>query len=279
MKTVASMLVALAMLLAAGPARAETTLYVGDTDEYAIAFKAEEAQLYVLELAADTECFFTEPREAVGPGGFSSFAEPTPMQSSSEGLTTEIPGGLGQLRAEWVGDAITGSYYLHQIVEEGFHCDTGPNRTFQAVRYLPVGSGGAPASGERPVYYGKEESTETFMRVIGDKVGGIRGTFVPRCRIGRGRKIQASHSLFPGPSDFTELGEGGSFEAVAFARGGIHGNARFKERISVSGTVAEDAVAGTYLRIRTVKPPHGAKHRCVTGPLQFRAVRYLPAGG
>ncbi|HET8955703.1 MAG TPA: hypothetical protein VFN18_08610 [Solirubrobacterales bacterium] len=279
MKTVASVLVALAVLLAAGPARAETTLYVGDTDEYAIAFKAEEAQLYVLELAADTECFFTEPREGVGPGGFSSFAEPFLMQSGSEGLTTGIPGGLGQLRAEWVGDAISGSYYLHQIVEEGFHCETLPDRTFQAARYLPFGSGGAPASGERPVYYGKDASTETFMRVIGDKVGGIRGTFVPRCRIGRGRKIQASHSLFPEPSDFTELGEGGSFETVAFVRGGIHRNARFKERISVSGTVAEDAVTGTYLRVRTVKPPHGAKHRCVTGPLPFRAVRYLPAGG
>jgi len=266
-------------LLGAAPARAETTLYVGDTDEYAIAFKAEEAQLYVLELAADTECFFTEPREGVGPGGFSSFAEPFLMQSGSEGLTTGIPRGLGQLGAEWVGDAISGSYYLHQIVEEGFHCETLPDRTFEAARYLPFGSGGAPASGERPVYYGKDESTETFMRVIGDKVGGIRGTFVPRCRIGRGRKIQVSHRLFPEPSDFTELGEGGSFEAVAFARGGIHGNARFKERISVNGTVAEDAVSGTYLRVRTVRPPHGAKHRCVTGPLPFRAVRYLPAGG
>jgi len=266
-------------LLGAASARAETTLYVGDTDDYAITFKAEEAGLYVLELAADTECFFTEPREAVGPGGFSSFAEPFLMQSGPEGLTTGIPGGLGQLRAEQSGDAITGSFYLHQIVEEGFHCDTGPNRTFQAARYLPFGSGGAPASGERPVYYGKDESTETFMRMIGDKVGGLRGTFVPRCRIGRGRKIQAGHSLFPGPSDFTELGEGGSFEAVAFARGGIHRNARFKERISFSGTVAGDAVTGTYLRVRTVRPPHGAKHRCVTGPLPFRAIRYLPAGG
>src|SRR5690242_13737744 len=141
MKSVASVLVALAVLLAVGPARADTTLYVGDTDDYAIAFKAEEAQLYVLELAADTECFFTEPREAVGPGGFSSFAAPTLMSSGPEGLTAGIPGGLGQLRAEQSGDAITGSFYLHQIVEEGFHCDTGPDRTFQAVRYLPFGSG------------------------------------------------------------------------------------------------------------------------------------------
>ncbi|HEX6781490.1 MAG TPA: hypothetical protein VF125_05600 [Solirubrobacterales bacterium] len=268
-----------AVLLTAGIARAETTLYVGDTSDYAIAFKAEESQLYILELAAKTQCFFTEPREDVGPGGFSVFAAPTLMRSDSEGLTTGIPGGIGQVRAERVGDGIAGSFYLHEIVEEGFHCDTGPDRTFQAARYLPFGSGGAPVSGERPVYYGRDESTETFLRVIGDEVGGIRGTFVPRCRIGRGRKIPVSHSLFAGPSDFTELGEGGSFEAVALARGGIHRNARFRERISFSGTVAEDAVTGTYLRVRTVKPPNRAKRRCVTGPLPFRAVRYLAAGG
>jgi hypothetical protein len=260
-------------------AGAETTLYVGDTDDYAITFKAEGDQLYVVELAADTECFFTEPREGVGPGGFSAYAQPYLMDREGEGFSQGIPGGLGGLSAEPAGDGFAGRYYLHQIVEEGFHCETAPDSTFQAVRYLPFGGGGAPAGGERPVYYGKDESTETFMRVIGDEVGGIRGTFVPQCRIGRARKIAPSHALFAGPSDFTKLGEGGSFEEVAFAGGRIHGKTRFKEKISVSGTVAEDAVTGAYLRVRTVKPPHKAKRRCVTGPLPFRAVRYLPPSG
>lgn len=263
-------------LLGATSAQAETTLYVGDTDEYAITFKAEGDRLYVVELAADTECFFTEPREGVGPGGFSAYAQPYLMEREGEGFSQGIPGGLGELWAEPAGDGFAGRYYLHQIVEEGFHCETAPDRTFRAVRYLPFGGGGAPAGGERPVYYGKDESTETFLRVIGDEVGGIRGTFVPQCRIGRARKIAPSHALFADPSDFTELGEGGSFEEVEFAGGRIHGKTRFKERISVSGTVAEDAVTGSYLRVRTVKPPHRAKRRCVTGPLPFRAVRYLP---
>ena len=262
-------------LLGAAPAGAETMLFVGDTDEYAIALKAEEGQLYAVELAADTECFFTEPREGVGPGGFSAFAQPYLMRRDDKSFTTGIPSGLGELRADPVGDGFAGRYYLHQIVEEGFHCETAPDRTFHAVRYLPFG-GGAPASGERPVYYGKDETTETFMRVIGDEVGGIRGTFAPQCRIGRSRKIPPSHALFPEPSDFTKLGEGGSFEEVAFAGGGLNRRARFKERIAVAGTVAEDAVAGTYTRVRTVKPLHKAKRRCVTGPLPFRAVRYLP---
>jgi len=266
-------------LLGATPAGAETALYVGDTDEYAITLKAEEGQLYVVELAADTECFFTEPREGVGPGGFSAFAQPYLMRSDAEGFTTGIPSGLGELRAEPAGDGFSGRFYLHQIVEEGFHCDTGPDRTFKAVRYLQFGGGGAPARGERPVYYGKDESTETFMRVIGDKVGGIRGTFVPQCRVGARRKIPTRESLFELPSDFTELGEGGSFEEVEFKGGRLNPKTRFRERISVSGTLAEDAVAGTYLRIRTVKPLHKAKRRCVTGPLPFRAVRYLPPAG
>jgi hypothetical protein len=276
MKAIVSMLVAVAVLMAAGSAQAETTLYVGDTDDYAITFKAEEAQLYIVELAADTECFFTEPREGVGPGGFSAFAAPWLMRSDSEGFTSGIPAGLGEVRAETSGDGIAGRFYLHQIVEEGFHCDTGPDRTFQATRYLPFGGGGAPASGERPVYYGKDESTETFMRVIGDKVGGIRGTFVPRCRVGARRKVPARETLFELPSDFTELGEGGSFEVVDFKGGRLNRKTRFRERISLSGTTAEDAVTGTYLRVRTVKPPHKAKRRCITGPLPFRAVRYLP---
>lgn len=263
-------------LLGAAPAGAETTLYVGDTDEYAITLKAEEGQLYVVELAADTECFFTEPREGVGPGGFSAFAQPYLMRRDAKGFSSGIPSGLGGLGAEPVGEGFAGRYYLHQIVEEGFHCETAPDRTFQAFPYLPFGAGGAPARGERPVYYGKDETTETFMRVIGDEVGGIRGTFVPQCRIGRSRKIPPSHALFAEPSGFTKLGEGGSFEEVEFAGGRIHGKARFKERISVAGTVAEDAVTGTYTRVRTVRPLHKAKRRCVTGPQPFRAVRYLP---
>jgi hypothetical protein len=277
MKTAASMLVAIAMFLAAGSARAETTLYVGDAEDYAIAFKAEEARLYLVELAAKTQCFFTEPRESVGSGSFSAFAAPTLMRSGSEGLTAGIPDGIGQVRAEQVGDEMAGGFYYHQIVDEGFHCDTGSDRTFRAGRYLPFGDGGPPASGERPVYYGKDESAEIFLRVIGKKAGGIRGTFVPQCRVGRGRRIPASQTLFEGPSDFTEMGEDGGFEKVVFEGGRIHRKTRYREKISFTGTVAEDAVTGAYLRVRTVKPPHRAKRRCVTGPLPFRAARYLPA--
>jgi hypothetical protein len=278
MRTLTLAMVLATALIGAATARAETAIYVGDTKEHALAFKAEDSQLYIVELAAKTQCFFTEPREYIGPGGFSAFAAPTLMGSGPDGLTAEIPDSIGQVRAEQTGDEIVGDFNYHEI-NEGFHCDAGPDKTFQAVRYLPFGSGGSPASGERPVYYGNDESTETFLRVIGGKVGGIRGTFVPQCRVGRKKRIPASHTLFDGPSGFTELDEGGSFEEVVFEGGRMHRKTYYRERISFTGSVAEDAVTGTYLRVRTVKPPRKAKRRCVTGPLPIRAARYLPAGG
>ncbi len=55
-------IVAAALAVALSPAAsvAAPTLYVGDQKEYAVAFKAEEAQLYVIELAGMTDCYYTE---------------------------------------------------------------------------------------------------------------------------------------------------------------------------------------------------------------------------
>jgi hypothetical protein len=203
MKTVASMLVAVALLIAAGSARAQTTLYVGDTKDYAIAFKSEEARLYVLELAGTTNCYYSEPHEDIGPGGFSAFAAPTLMRSDSEGLHAYDSGrGTTRVRAELDGGAVRGDFAFSES-ELSYHCDTGFEPTpFQASRYEPVGSGAAPVSGERPVYYGSEASTEVFLRVINGRAGGIRGTFVPRAEsAGRRRSWTGTRfSTLPPPS-------------------------------------------------------------------------------
>lgn len=267
-------------LLVAASARAETTLYVGDTKDYAIAFKAEGAQLYVIELAGTTNCYYTEPHEDLGPGGFSVFAAPTLMRSDSEGLHAYDSGrGSARVRAELDGDAVRGDFAYSES-ELSYHCDTGSVPTpFQASRYEPIGSGGTPASGERPLYYASDGSTEIFLRVIKQQAGGIRGTFVPRCRVGRAKKIPARHALFNGPSAFTKLGEDGSFETKAVEEGWARSGAHYKEKISFIGSASEDAVAGTYLRIRRTKPKGKPVRRCLTGPLPFRAVRYLPTSG
>jgi hypothetical protein len=279
MKTVTSLLVAIALLIAAGSARAETTLYVGDTKDYAIAFKSEEAGLYVIELAGPTSCYYTEPHEDLGSGGFSAFAAPTLMRGDSEGLHAYDSGrGNARVRAELDADAVRGDFAYSES-ELSYHCDTGFEPTqFQASRYEPVGSGAAPVSGERPVYYGSEASTEVFLRVITGRAGGIRGTFVPRCRVGRATKIPGRHALFDDPSAFTKLSEYSSFETKAVEEGWTRSGVHYKEKISLTGSVTEDAVAGTYLRIRRTKPRGKRVHRCLNGPLPFRAARYLPAG-
>ncbi len=278
MKTLALMLIAIAMLLTVGSAQAESTLYVGDTKEYAIAFKSEEARLYVIELAGTTNCYFSEPHEDLGPGGFSVFPAPKLMRGRSEGLfAEEIGGGYARVHAQLEGDAVSGDYSYDES-EESFHCNTGfTPKPFQASRYVPVGSGGAPMSGERPVYYGSDASTEVFLRVIDNQAGGIRGTFVPRCRVARSRKVPARRALFGDPSAFTKLGADGSFETKDVEEGWARSGAHYKEKISLTGSVTEDGVTGAYLRIRRTKPRGKPVRRCVTGPLPFRAVRYLPA--
>jgi hypothetical protein len=278
MKTAASVMF-VALLLAAGSARAETTLYVGDTKDYAIAFKSEEAGLYVIELAGPTNCYYSEPHEDIGPGGFSAFAVPTLMRSDSEGLHAyDSNGGFTRVRAELDGDAVRGDFTYSES-ELSYHCDTGFEPTpFQASRYEPAGGGATPVSGERPVYYGSEASTEVFLRVINQRAGGIRGTFVPRCRVGRAEKVWAKHALFDGPSAFTKLGEDGSFEIKAVEEGWTRSGAHYKEKISLTGSATDDAVAGIYLRIRRTKIEGKPVHRCVNGPFPFRAIRYLPAG-
>jgi hypothetical protein len=267
-------------LLGAVSAQAETTLYVGDTKEYAIAFKAEGQQLYVIELAGTTNCYYTEPHEDLGPGSFSAFAAPTLLRSDSEGLHAYDSGrGSARVRAELDGDAVQGDF-TYSASELSYHCDTGfEPKPFQASLYQPIGSGGTPASGERPLYYASEGPIEIFLRVINRQAGGIRGTFVPHCRVGRAKKVPARQMLFDGPSAFTKLGEDGSFETKAVEEGWGRSGAHYKEKISLIGSVEEDAVAGTYLRIRRTRPKGKPVHRCVTGPLPFRAVRYLPPSG
>jgi hypothetical protein len=280
MKTLASILVAVAVLLGAASAQAEISIYVGDTKEYAVAFKAEGVQLYVLELAGTTDCYYTEPHEDIGPGGFSVFAAPKLMREGSGGFFAEAIGaGYARVRAELSGDAVTGDFSFSES-EESFHCDTGftPD-PFQASRYQPIGSAGAAAlaSGEKGIYYGSEGPIEIFLRASERDAGGIRGSFVPRCRVGRGKTIPARHALFRAPA-FAKLSEDGSFEQGFVNHGRTRSGARYRESVSLAGRVEQDAVTGTYLRVRTTKPRRKAARRCSTGPLPFRAVRYLSAG-
>jgi hypothetical protein len=269
----------LAFALTASAKAASPTLYVGDTREYASAFKAEGENLYVIELAGPTECYYTEPHVDIGPGFFNVFAAPTLLRSDSEGLHAyDYGAGTTRVRAELAGDAVTGDF-LYSESELSYHCDTGfVPKPFQASRYEPAASGGAPVSGERPVYYGSEAATEVFLRAGEKEAFGIRGTFVPRCRVGKGKTIRARHALFDAPV-FAKLSADRSFEKEDVEEGTTRSGVPYREKVSLAGSVDQGAAVGTYLRVRVIKPRRKPARRCVTGPLPFRAVRYLPAAG
>jgi hypothetical protein len=265
---------------------ASSRLYVGDTEKYSIALKAEGDKLYAMELAGRTHCYYTEPHEDVGGGGFSVFPAPKLMRERPRGFVAgETFGdryGLAEahLRANLSGGTVTGGYHFDES-EESFHCDTGfSERPFQAVRYQPTGSFGAPEAPEKRVYYGREDSFEIFLRTTGREAAGIRGTFHPRCPVGRkkAKAISDPTPLFRRPA-FAKRGKKGGFRRRVVQRGRMSSGTPFKEIVSLAARVKPEAVTGTYLRVRTTNPGRSSARRCVTGPIPFRAPRYLPALG
>ncbi len=274
--------VTLVAAFAATGSAAAAGLYAGSTEKYSVAFKAEGAKRYVMQFAGRTHCYYTEPEEDVGGGGFSAFAAPKLMHEGPRGFAAHEYGGdsytlaIAQIRAEFDGDSVSGKYSYEES-EESFHCDTGfAQRPFEASRYRPIGSAlaGSPERGEKRVYYGKRGPIEIFLRKTGAEVGGIRGAFVPHCPLGRGRSIPARHALFRRPA-FAKLEKGSRFRRRVAHEGRTRSGGRFKETIAIAGRVRRDAVVGTYLRVRTSEPDG---ERCVTGPIPVRAIRYLPAG-
>ncbi|HEX3243327.1 MAG TPA: hypothetical protein VHQ97_09620, partial [Solirubrobacterales bacterium] len=71
----------------------------------------------------------------------------------------------------------------------------------------------------------------------------------------------------------------GDFRRQVEVSGKTRSGTRFRESISIAGHVEGQAITGTYLRVRISKPKKGRRQRCATGPLPFRAVRYLPVAG
>jgi hypothetical protein len=282
---VAVLCLALASLLAPGAAFAATrTVYVGDSEEYSVAFKAEAGRVYVLELAGTADCYYSEPREDLGPVAFSAFPAPTLMREGRRGLVAGESSGDGfglahvRVRVNLGDDAATGGLSFNES-EESFHCDTGSSEVpFEAGRYGPIGTPGVttPARGEIGAYYGSRGPIEVFLRTPGNLVGGIRGTFVSRCPVGRKGRASGPRPLFSRP-EFAKRKKG-RFRRRAKVSGRTRSGVPFRESVRLVGRVRQGAVTGTYLRVRTTTPAHRPARRCRTGPLRFRAVRYLPVG-
>jgi hypothetical protein len=267
---------------APGAISSAATLYVGDEPEYAVAFKVEAGLPYVLEVAGTAHCYLTEPYKGVGGSDFSVFSIPRPMRATPDGFAAADSGERfgrysAQIKAAFSEEAATGTLTYDES-EESFHCETARSGVpFEARRFGPIGSAGlvAPAADERSVYYGSSGSIEAFLRPSGEMVGGIRGSFVPECRIGRQAPSATPRPLFGTPV-FAAEDQDGRFRHRVEYPGRTRSGGRFRETATLSGRVKNAAITGTYLRERISKSGEGPPHRCTTGPLSFSAVRYLP---
>jgi hypothetical protein len=257
-------------------------IYVGDGKGYEIAFKSEGGLVYALELDGTAHCYFSEPHEDVGSSGFNSFPMPKMMREGPDGLiagessSTPFGRATSSVKANIGDDAVTGTLAFDES-EESYHCDTGFSGVpFEATRHEPLGSTGvgAPAAGGLPAYYGHEAPIEIFVRA-NRTVAAIRGAFRPNCQIGRTRSVPDRHALFGSPV-FIGWSKDGGFRQHVLHRGKTRAGEEYKESISINGRLTQDAVTGTYLRIRTSTAGRGQAQRCTTGPLPFRAIRYLP---
>jgi hypothetical protein len=285
-RLIAVLLVALAMPATA--AAEAPQIYVGSGAGYSVAFKVEGSKVYVLGLDATIYCEVLEPREASEPALTGFFAAPKLMRQKGAGLiATEgdtYPFGPRPVRvgAKFEGEKLVGSFE-YRAGEESGHCQSGgyfgtpPSVPFEAVRYVPVdGSVPVPpfASAASAVYYGTKGPLETFFSVFGSALG-LRGTVASDCLAAKKQRA-AGHGPLSSAVLITRLADGGSFDKKILANG-PHGLASIKETITLTGSVGDASLTGTYLdRIRT-RLSHRRKRVCHTGPLPFRAVRYLPA--
>jgi hypothetical protein len=278
--------------LAAGTASAATPqLYVASGDGYSVAFKVEGAKTYVLGLDAMVYCSETEPQNLSKPGLRAFFPNPKPMREGPMGGLTASEGrGDGFGSTEAVVDAVPEGgklvgHFEYVFSELSSHCQTGgyfgtrPEVTFEAVPYVPVdGSIPAPPFAETPVavYYASEGPLEAFFTVF-RSVFGLRGTVASGCH-GSTRKHPPRRGPLASEVLITHFAAGGAFDRKLRSLG-PGGLTAIHEAVTLTGTVGDASISGTYFNRIGFRPGKGPKRVCHTGPLPFRAVRYLPAAG
>jgi hypothetical protein len=294
---------ALALLVPARAAAAESpSLYVGSGPGWSIVFKVEGAKVSVIGVDATVYCEIG--RREVAPEVWKFFPTPALMHEEGDGLTgSEVIGtpkseSRMQVDATVAGEGILGSFEYVQTGEPGL-CRTvdypasgNPAEvSFEAVRYEPAdGAPPAPplASADRGVYYGTEGPLETFFTVSGSHLA-LRGTVGSGClpataKRGPGRRPLDPNllSVFKAPIPILSgilkpsLTEGTSFREMLRTHPGREYSVD-GEAITVAGSVGDEAIVGTYYRRFHTFFPKTGKRVCQTGPLPFRAQRYLPA--
>jgi hypothetical protein len=292
-KFILALALALVMALAGvGPAHAKASIYVGAGHGYFVAFEIQNGHPYVLALTDTTYCHGTGAHRAehvgVHPSGM--FAAPARMRKTREGFrgTDEVEFPLWRehavVQAKFRGRrAIVGTFTM-AYEERETECRTGgyggdPKVSFTARKYIPVGShvGRSRALlGEAGVYFSHAGFVETLIR-WSHGVLEIRGAVRQRCRIPASETDPPTVPLLSGGIDAVLLGDHGGFRAQRHYHGGGRRRGIHDERISMTGRFKPDLLTGRYFRVKVRKRVGRVIRRCETGPVRFRAKRYVRA--
>jgi hypothetical protein len=303
MKALTSMLVAVAMLSAAGSAQAETTLYVVDQPEISFVVEVKGEDAYVAYLEAESLCYgagahWYEGSDAVthrafeiGPvrlrpvdGGYRLLRRSRDLyESRREELRLEIqPERIaGTYSAENSGEAIQGNCETNA---PGFEPGVGqsePPIGFEARPYVPLGSPRAtlPDPSAEALYFHASRQIETISWIEDGALTKILGVAREACHSRRGKHFALRRQLEPEPP-FTIDPATGGFEA----RGGREW--RYLSAAShLEATVSVSQILGSYRAAIAYR--NGRRKRfyewCETGArggdgyVDFEASRYVPA--
>jgi hypothetical protein len=280
-----------AALAGAASAYGRASIYVASGPGYSAAFKVRAGRVYVLALDARAYCRGTGSHSHEhSKGSFQAFPSPTRMRHTKKGLrgSDKFDAGLWSERA-----VVRASHHRGAIVgtlaatynDEETECRTGsyegdPKLPFKAVRYLPANAvsagGGSSGRGRGQVFFTNAGSVEVYLRRVRGKVIGIRGAVTQACPIPASVSRPPRVSLF-GSAENAPLGGDGTFKRRLHFHGASRHRVRYDERMWMTGTFEAGSVVGRYHRVKTRKRGDRVLRRCETGPLSYRAVRYVPA--
>lgn len=296
MRTLPSILALVAVLLGAGSAQAETSIYVAEQPGFSITLKAEGRHVFVTSLRDTGYCRGTGGhRDEVTEGKGESFlGGPEELERTGRHLhysekVTETFYSRTVIDAEIRPDAIVGSYLSESSssAEGDGGCQTGspdgdPRVYFTAERYVPLGSelAAAPDPAAAAIYFAGSQPIEIYLWVEDGAVTDVRGstfdTCISRHRKRPHRRVERSRGaplLYPpfavSPADGSFYGTWG-FRSSSFGR-----SSRF------GGTVGETEVVGALSETSKVWHRGRVVQRCHTGTgpkgwVPYQATRYVP---
>jgi hypothetical protein len=302
-KTLVSTLVAVTVLLGAGSARAETTLYVVDQPEISFVIEVKDGDAYVAYLEAEVLCYgagghWYEGADAVthrafetGPvrlrpvdGGYRLLRRHSDLyESRQEELRLEISTDriVGTYSAEASGEAIQGNCETNAPGFEPEFGQSEPPIGFEARSLVPLGSPRAalPDPGAQGLYFHASRQIEAIFWVDNGAVAKVLGVARETCRSRRGERSALRRELEPEPP-FSIDPATGRFEG--------RGEKDWPYLSAASHLEASASASEILGRYRAAIAYRNDRHKrfyewCRTGArggdgyVGFRALRYVPA--